>query len=66
MHHYRDTVNDPGRRGGVGKEESRKVTTTEKLIRTTFAVVTFGIPLLIGTVGLVGFGILKACKRRQK
>jgi len=37
-----------------------KISTFAKVFRATTAVVVFGIPLLVGTVTLIGYGIAKA------
>ena len=47
---------------GQGKE-SKKIATVTKAIRAITAVVIFGIPLVTGTVTLLGYGIHEAYKR---
>jgi hypothetical protein len=47
--------------------ESRKIAGAGKIIRATTSIFVFGIPLLIGAAGLVGFAVFNACKRfRQR
>jgi hypothetical protein len=47
---------------GQGKG-SKKIATVTKAIRAITAIVVFGIPLVTGTVTLLGYGIYEAYKR---
>jgi hypothetical protein len=47
---------------GQGKG-SKKIATAIKTIRAITAIVVFGIPLVTGTVTLLGYGIYEAYKR---
>ena len=47
---------------GQGRE-SKKIATVTKAIRAVTAIVVFGIPLVTGTITLLGYGIYEAYKR---
>ena len=59
-------TDDISRNDGIQSETSGRIAAAEKVIRVTAATVVFGIPLLIGTVALIGCGIHSACKRLRK
>lgn len=44
-------------------EESGKLATAAKVFRAATAIVVFGIPLLVGTVAVVGYGAHEVYKR---
>ncbi len=45
------------------EKRSKKLATAAKAIRAITAIVVFGIPLVTGTVALLGYGVYKASKR---
>ena len=45
------------------REGSKRIATVTKAIRSVTAIVVFGIPLVTGTVTLLGYGIYEAYKR---
>ncbi|OPY81228.1 MAG: hypothetical protein A4E65_01174 [Syntrophorhabdus sp. PtaU1.Bin153] len=57
---YRISPGDPGHTPG---ERSEKISAAEKVVRATTAIFVFGIPLVAGTVALLGYGVSKAYRR---
>lgn len=41
----------------------KKIPAAAKVIRATFAIVVFGVPLITGTAALLGYGVHKAYER---
>ena len=56
----RHRSDEPANGQGTG---SKKIATVTKAIRAITAIVVFGIPLVTGTVTLLGYGIYEAYKR---
>ena len=53
----------PGQPASGQGKASGKIATAAKAIRAVTAIVVFGVPLITGTVTLLGYGVYKAYKR---
>jgi hypothetical protein len=59
----RSARSSPGDPGHVPGERSEKTSAAEKVVRAAAAVLVFGIPLVAGTVALLGYGASKVYQR---
>ncbi len=62
-YNYSSGRHRPGEPSSKQRKASGKIGTAAKAFRAITAIVVFGVPLVAGTVTLLGYGVYKAYKR---